>query len=694
MKEIIYIGNSYKMMQYLLSSTDFELKKIVCEKKRISREIQQLSKQVSVIGVEDKKQLEQAIFDAQISIAVMYDFGLIIPKRVLEKVNVYNFHPGSLLSNRGSSPLNWSVLLGDHETEMSLYKVSDKIDLGVLVAAKRCRIYKDDSPSILRKRLENSIPELLRTLNDYLDGEFSGNAVNSGIYRKRIVEEDYTIDLKNDSFKRIQSKIQSQMDYAGALLKIENNEMKYFVRSMEDLRGFGRSDIEKIYINKKEKTKMKILVTGLLTLHWGRVEYGNIGNYYIVVPLFRKLHEYFPKAEIVTTLQLTDEFCEREKITKLPWEYYYAWREDSQDTKEALEELAIAQIFHSTGELVRTTKYIKEVMTSDLVINFSGDMWGDNSTGMGENRFLVDLLKFRTAQLLGVKTMMFASSPGPVTERSTLEFAKEVYANLDLVVNREGFSIKILEEEKFDISKTYSCACPSFLFNKECYPVKVDDTIIRKNEGITNKVKNIGFILATYSLPGHSFDDWERCDEDFKDYVELIEYIINEKKERVVLISHSNGFELPPNFKRTHWRDYKMISQLYEIIKKRNKVDMNLLHKVDNIYDPWEMHTLIGQLDMLISGRVHGAVAGLEQYVPTLAFDYKNGPLAHKMFGFFDLMGMGDCVIPRDDFDFIKYFNKMYAHLEEIRERLKINHKEVKDKVELGFKKMKELVEE
>ena len=62
---------------------------------------------------------------------------------------------------------------------------------------------------------------------------------------------------------------------------------------------------------------MRILVTGLTTLHWGRLEYGNIGNYYIIVPLFRKLHAYFPDAEIRTTLQLTDEFVEKENINKL-----------------------------------------------------------------------------------------------------------------------------------------------------------------------------------------------------------------------------------------------------------------------------------------------------------------------------------------------------------------------------------------
>ncbi len=60
---------------------------------------------------------------------------------------------------------------------------------------------------------------------------------------------------------------------------------------------------------------MRILIIGQCTLHWGRLEYGNIGNYYIVETSIRELHTVFPVAEIVTTFQLTDEFCKREKAS-------------------------------------------------------------------------------------------------------------------------------------------------------------------------------------------------------------------------------------------------------------------------------------------------------------------------------------------------------------------------------------------
>ncbi len=72
----------------------------------------------------------------------------------------------------------------------------------------------------------------------------------------------------------------------------------------------------------------RIFVTGQCSLHWGRLEYGNIGNYYIVEPLFRELHRVFPKAEIVTTFQMTESFQKNENVKILPMELFYGWNDN------------------------------------------------------------------------------------------------------------------------------------------------------------------------------------------------------------------------------------------------------------------------------------------------------------------------------------------------------------------------------
>src|SRR5690606_24552351 len=136
---------------------------------------------------------------------------------------------------------------------------------------------------------------------------------------------------------------------------------------------------------------MNILIIGQCTLHWGRMEFGNIGNYYIIEPFVRELHGNFPNANIRTTFQMSDRFCEEERVDVVPMEYYYGFNND--DLSTAKREYEIALQFASTNQLVDTTPYIEEVMKADLVIDFSGDIWGDNADFLGENRFLVGLYK-------------------------------------------------------------------------------------------------------------------------------------------------------------------------------------------------------------------------------------------------------------------------------------------------------------
>ena len=120
---------------------------------------------------------------------------------------------------------------------------------------------------------------------------------------------------------------------------------------------------------------MKILVTGLCTLHWGRLEYGNIGNYYIVEPTFRELHRVFPDAEILTTFQMTKEFEGRYNIRILPMDWYYGWQFD--DISNAYRDFGMAEYFAQTGTLPSLSEFLRTVNECDLVLNVSGEMWGD-----------------------------------------------------------------------------------------------------------------------------------------------------------------------------------------------------------------------------------------------------------------------------------------------------------------------------
>lgn len=436
---------------------------------------------------------------------------------------------------------------------------------------------------------------------------------------------------------------------------------------------------------------MKILVTGLCTLHWGRLQYGNIGNYYIIEPLFRELHRVFPEAEIVTTFQMTEEFIEKENITVLPMDMYYSWQED--DLEKAEKEYIYVKEYYKNKNIDCSTAYIRSVKDSTLLINVSGDMWGDNAEHVGCNRFMVDLYKMRTAQLLGVKTVLFGGTPGPFTDDRTRNFAKEVFQNFDLVINREPTSSINLKKWNFEMKKVKSFTCPAFLFNaadkNEVIGVIKEENIVPLDERPL-----VGFTIGGFNMPVGPYDMWPRDDKQYETFVEMVEYIIEKTKGRVLLISHTNGFELPPNFKLINGRDYPILKQLQEIIIKRGKVSKDQLLCVQYPHLPKITKAIIGMCDMFVTGRVHASVAAITQHTPTIFITYeKNFIPSTKMHGFASLVDMQNYVCePRDITTMHKKIDECWEKRDEISEHLKIKISEVQEMARMAFDEIRKIL--
>ncbi|MDD2286726.1 MAG: polysaccharide pyruvyl transferase family protein [Paludibacter sp.] len=435
---------------------------------------------------------------------------------------------------------------------------------------------------------------------------------------------------------------------------------------------------------------MRILVTGQCTVHWGRLEYGNIGNYYITETSFRELHRVFPDAEIVTTFQMTDEFCKRERVSCLPMELFYSWSDKDLDI--SLKELGIATIYNKTGKLVDTTPYIEEVLKSDLIIDFSGEMWGDHADMVGKNRFIVGLIKDNVAQLFGKKIVMLAGTQGTFSDESTVGFAKIVFNKFDLVANREGKTTDILRKYGFDIENVKTFACPAFLFQPEV-DSKMESIYKRENIIDRNK-KTVGFVLCGFTFLEGPYDKWPRRDEEYVQFAEVIEYIANELGGRVILMSHSNGFNLPPNFKLINGRDYPIVKQLQNVVQKRGLVDMDNVLCIDRPYRPQEVKSIIGKFDMFITGRLHASVAALSQNVPTVTIMHGNGPDSYKIIGFAEIVGTEEYVAYPDSSDNIKKkVRKCWDNMDEVRNHLKCRIPKVQEIARASFTEIKKIID-
>lgn len=428
----------------------------------------------------------------------------------------------------------------------------------------------------------------------------------------------------------------------------------------------------------------RIFIMGQCTLHWGRMEFGNIGNYYIVDPMFEGLRRVFPEAQIVTTMQFSRAFCAKYGIMTVPQELYYSF-EQTDNLEKAKYEYKIA-----IEGLADETPYIREIRKSDLIIDFSGDLWGDNADFIGKDRFETGLYKDMVAQKLK-PTAMIAGSPGPFSCRKTLDLARKVYADFDLVINRETASSELLRQCNFDLTKTQVYPCPSFLFqgveDAEIEQKVICDRLFEKNA----KLK-IGLILCGWNFQQGPFDLWPRQDREYKNFAEMVCRLSEKYNADFFLLSHANGFDVPPApFRIKHGRDFPIMKQLHDILLQTKNADNFFL--LDGIYLPEVTKGMIGKFDILISGRMHGAVAGLSQAIPTMIIDYGHEPKAHKLIGFAEMADIKAYIAnPNDGQELLCIAESLIENRDKIHNHLNERMKFLKSNAQKQFELLSDLI--
>ncbi len=410
---------------------------------------------------------------------------------------------------------------------------------------------------------------------------------------------------------------------------------------------------------------MRILIMGQCTLHWGRMEYGNLGNYAIIEPFVRELHRVFPEAEICTTFQMSDEFCDRERVVRLPMELYYAWKR-SDFWKSAYEVISAWMLKH-IKVCPKKTAYMREIIASDLIIDFSGDIWGENASLVGKNRFFIGILKDLTAYWIARPIVMLAGSPGPFTKRWARVLAAIMLKRFDLVTNRESISVELMKRDHLPVGNVRSLACPAFLFEARSDGDMKD--IYAKENLLEDSQPTVGFVLCGWNMPIGPFDRSPREDSEFRVFAETVEYIENKLGARVCLLSHNNGFIKPPDFKMTTGRDHEIVHQLKKVLDDRGKTKN--VFTLKGLYDCGQTKAIIRQFDILVSGRIHGAVSGLSQMVPTVIIDYGHEPKAHKLRGFAAVAEMSEYVAdPTNLADVLQKVQQCWSKRVTIREHL------------------------
>ena len=229
MDKIAYIGCSQRMLENLIKSNELCLTKVVYIEKRRDEAFKDIliEHNIEYIVVNEKKDidlLDQFLDDVEY--ALMYKFDFILPQKLIDKKRIFNFHGGSLRTNRGAHAVVWSILNMEETAVLSLYELTGAIDAGYLIAEYCVEVDFKETVSKLNQKLQEGIPELLICLREYLLGKRKAILIENGVYRPKVSREDYTIDVNTMSLKQMDAILRSQADYFGAIVKMLNEEYR------------------------------------------------------------------------------------------------------------------------------------------------------------------------------------------------------------------------------------------------------------------------------------------------------------------------------------------------------------------------------------------------------------------------------------------------------------------------------------
>ncbi|MBN1515462.1 polysaccharide pyruvyl transferase family protein [Candidatus Sumerlaeota bacterium] len=393
----------------------------------------------------------------------------------------------------------------------------------------------------------------------------------------------------------------------------------------------------------------KIFVTGMTSLHPYAMEFENLGNFVIVEPFFRTLKEEFLTSSITTSLQLTDDYSQYVDINVLRdkslWTFgYKGLLRCCIDFLCALAWFIAKRIFRIDLKMLRMcSPRLKALSDAELVIDFSGDMYGDNAQSI--RHFLIWSMAILIARLMEKKICFVASSPGPFRSTFRLLVARFVLKQCDLVAVREPLSHHNLNHIGLSGAKFVWFPCPSVGF-RPLQTMSVNEIRTREPKITADDKPLVGLILCNINMSEPPLYKWPREDWEYEPFIRIVEALVKRLEVRVCVMSHQNRTDSDCNFIPSP--DHKLVGRLVELIPQEIANDV---FTINGLYNASGNNFIISHFSMLISGRIHGAMQGISQCIPTAIIDYGMEPKAHKLKGFAMMCGLDDYICDPADTD-------------------------------------------
>ena len=154
MKKIVFLGNgqygcaTFALLLEYIMSKDVSLIWIITAHDKWTKKIlaKNYKTKFQIYVSKTRATTEKIINNEKPDLVLCASFGQILKKTTLLTVNnnCFNFHPSLLPKLRGPSPIRYSLLLGESQTGLTIYRMNEKLDAGAICWQKKIIIQPDD----------------------------------------------------------------------------------------------------------------------------------------------------------------------------------------------------------------------------------------------------------------------------------------------------------------------------------------------------------------------------------------------------------------------------------------------------------------------------------------------------------------------------------------------------------------------
>lgn len=167
-------------------------------------------------GTQDRETLLAKLQEIQPDLAIVADYGLIIPEEIFAKstMGTFNIHFSKLPDLRGPSPVQFTLLRGDKEAWVTIFKLDNSADLPIKMDSGPI-IWQQNYPIVAIDTTQTLYMRLFESVSKELKGIFSQPLVfttqdhTKATFTRFLTRDDGFVDYKNlekvENFNRFQA---------------------------------------------------------------------------------------------------------------------------------------------------------------------------------------------------------------------------------------------------------------------------------------------------------------------------------------------------------------------------------------------------------------------------------------------------------------------------------------------------------